>query len=227
MPKIYLSPAYHKWNPCAVYGCDETTHNNEYLDELEVYLKANEIDYKRGPRRVPKSNEDGTEIMIDAVTESNAYKPDIHYVSHTNAANKTVRGYRPIIYPKNNADGEKLAQIITKYRREIYDGPITINRREDLYELYATNSVAYYEEHVFHDNTEDAVWFHNNMRKIAEQTAKGFCEYFGMEFKNPYDTKETENEGKEEKDTIAQKEKGILDFLKALLNVLTRFFKNN
>ena len=32
MPKVYLSPAYHYWNPCAVAGCDETTHNNLYLD---------------------------------------------------------------------------------------------------------------------------------------------------------------------------------------------------
>ena len=28
MPKIYLSPAYHRCNPCAISGCDETTHNN-------------------------------------------------------------------------------------------------------------------------------------------------------------------------------------------------------
>ena len=38
MPKVYLSPAYHYWNPCAVAGCDETTHNNLYLDVLEPYL---------------------------------------------------------------------------------------------------------------------------------------------------------------------------------------------
>ena len=50
MPKIYLSPAYHKWNPCAISGGDETTHNNQYLDELEVYLKACGIEYKRGTR---------------------------------------------------------------------------------------------------------------------------------------------------------------------------------
>ena len=38
MPKVYLSPAYHYWNPCAVAGCDETTHNNLYLDVLEPML---------------------------------------------------------------------------------------------------------------------------------------------------------------------------------------------
>ena len=48
MPKVYLSPAYHYWNPCAVAGCDETTHNNLYLDVLEPYLAACGIQYKRG-----------------------------------------------------------------------------------------------------------------------------------------------------------------------------------
>lgn len=186
MPKIYLSPAYHKWNPCAISGCDEVTHNNKYLDELEVYLKANGIEYKRGPRRTPKSNEDGTALMKAAVKESNTYKPDIHYVSHTNAANGTVRGYRPIIYPTGNAAGEKLAAIMVKHRKVIYNQPINIKRRDDLYELSQTNAVAYYEEHVFHDNKADAQWFHDNMRKIAEATCKGFCEYFCIAYKDPY-----------------------------------------
>lgn len=186
MPKIYLSPPYHKWNPCAVTGCDETTHNNLYLDELEVYLKANNIDYKRGPRRIPKSDEDGTALMIKAVKESNAYAPDIHYVSHTNASNSTVKGYRPIIYP-GYSEAERLAGIITEKRKEIYGGPITINKSTELYELYATSAIAYYEEHIFHDNNEDANWFHNNMRKIAEQTCKAFCQYFDISYKDPYE----------------------------------------
>ena len=189
MPKIYLSPAYHKWNPCAVSGCDETTHNNLYLDELEVYLTACGIDYKRGKRRIAGSNEAGTEIMVNAVKESNAYAPDIHYVSHTNAANGSVRGYRPIIYP-GYSSAEKLADIIIKHRKEIYDMPINLSRRTDLYELYATTSIAYYEEHVFHDNKEDANWFHANLRKIAEHTCKAFCEYFKIPFVDPYEKAE-------------------------------------
>lgn len=60
MPKVYLSPAYHYWNPCAVAGCDETTHNNLYLDVLEPYLAACGIQYKRGPRRTPSPVRTGT-----------------------------------------------------------------------------------------------------------------------------------------------------------------------
>ena len=63
MPKVYLSPAYHRFNPCAVEGCDETTHNNLYLDALEPFLTACGIDRQRGPRRTPKSEEDGTALM--------------------------------------------------------------------------------------------------------------------------------------------------------------------
>ena len=82
MPKVYLSPAYHYWNPCAVAGCDETTHNNLYLDVLEPYLAACGIQYKRGPRRTPKSGEDGDALMLQAVRESDAWGADVHYVSH-------------------------------------------------------------------------------------------------------------------------------------------------
>jgi hypothetical protein len=188
MPKIYLSPAYHKWNPCSIDGCDETTHNNLYLDELEVFLKACSIEYKRGPRRTPKSDEDNNAYLKRAVKESNSFAPDIHYVSHTNASNSTVRGYRPMIYP-GYEKAEKLAELIIAKRKEIYNQPVTLNKRTDLYELYATNSIAYYEEHVFHDNREDAQWFHNNMRKIAEQTCKAFCQYFSIPFVNPYEEK--------------------------------------
>lgn len=74
-------------------GCDETTHNNLYLDVLEPYLAACGIQYKRGPRRTPKSGEDGDALMLQAVRESDAWGADVHYVSHTNAANGGVRGY--------------------------------------------------------------------------------------------------------------------------------------
>ena len=195
MPKIYLSPAYHKWNPCAIQGCDETTHNNLYLDELEPYLKACGIEFKRGVRRTPKSSEDGDALMLRAISESNAYKPDIHYVSHTNAYNGTVRGYRPMIFT-GSKNGERLAQILIKYRKEIYSEPISLNTNTTLAELKNTVATAYYEEHIFHDNAEDAKWFHNNLRAIARQSAKGFCEYFGIAFVDPYEKKEEATQGK-------------------------------
>ena len=181
MAKVYLSPAYHWFNPCSIAGCDETTHNNLYLDEIEVFLKACGIETKRGPRRVPKSNEDGTELMKQAVAESNAWGADIHYASHTNASSN-----------KGSTRGEKLAECMLKYRKEVYTGPITLNRRTDLYELSAPTAVSFYEEHVFHDNPEDAKWFHAHMRDVARSAAQGMCDHFGISFVDPYAVQDTD-----------------------------------
>ena len=189
MPKVYNSPAYHKFNPCAIDGCDETTHNNLYLDELERFQKACGIEYKRGTRRVPKSNEDGTELMKKAVAESDAWNADLHYVSHTNASSNTVgggtvRGYRPIIYT-GSKKGKQIAECIIAERKKIYDQRIILNERTDLYELRVPKATSFYEEHVFHDNMDDAQWFHNNLTNIARATCKGMCKYFGIPFVEP------------------------------------------
>ena len=191
MAKVYLSPPYHWYNKCAVAGCDENTHNNEYLDELEVYLHACGIETKRGYRRPPyDSTTDGDELMKLAVKESNEWGADVHYISHTNAsADGEARGYRPMIYPGSEG-GEKLAVLMIAERAEIYDQPITLVKRSDLYELRVPYAVSYYEEHVFHDNKEDAQWFHDNMRRIAESAARGLCRYFGLVFVDPYAKKE-------------------------------------
>lgn len=185
-PKVYLSAPYHLYNKCAISGCDENTHNNEYLDELEVYLEACGIETKRGYRRPPKdSTTDGDELMFAAVRESDAWGADVHYISHTNAYNGKVRGYRPMIYP-GSVKGKKLAQFMIAERKKIYDQPISLVERSDLYELRVPVAASYYEEHIFHDNKADAQWFHDNMRKIAESAARGLCSYFGIPFVDPY-----------------------------------------
>ena len=185
-PKVYLSAPYHYYNKCAISGCDENTHNNEYLDELVAYLDACGIAWKRGYRRAPNDGSlNGDELMKKAVAESNAWGADVHYISHTNAFNGTVRGYRPMIYTGSKG-GEKLAKIMVAKRKEIYDQPISLTRRTDLYELNAPVAVSYYEEHVFHDNKADAKWFHENLRAIAANAAQGLCEYFGIPFVDPY-----------------------------------------
>lgn len=188
MPKVYLSAPYHWYNKCAVAGCDENTHNNEYLDELEVYLHACGIETMRGYRRPPyDSTTDGNELMKLAVKESNEWGADIYYVSHTNGFDGTVRGCRPMIYPGSEG-GKKLAKLMIAYREKIYQ-PISLIERGDLYELSETYAVAFYEEHVFHDNEEDAKWFHDNMRHIAECTARAMCDYFAVPFVDPYAVK--------------------------------------
>lgn len=195
MPKVYLSPAMHRQNECCYprpdgKQCYEALENNEYIDILEPVLNRCGIETKRGYRRTPMNNEDGDKIMKQNVAESNAWGADVHYVSHTNAANGTVKGYRPI-YFTGSAKGKKLAEIMVKYRKQIYPYSVVLNNRTDLYELKNTNAVAFYEEHVFHDNLEDATWFHTHMNEIAESAAKGLCEYFGIPYVAPAATPST------------------------------------
>ena len=189
MPKVYLSPAMHRQNECCYprpdgKQCYEALENNEYIDILEPVLNRCGIETKRGYRRTPMNNEDGNKIMKQNVAESNAWGADVHYISHTNGANGTVKGYRPI-YFTGSAKGKKLAEIMVKYRKQIYPYSVVLNNRTDLYELKNTNAVAFYEEHVFHDNLEDATWFHTHMNEIAESAAKGLCEYFGIPYVAP------------------------------------------
>ena len=189
MPKVYLSPAMHRQNECCYprpdgKQCYEALENNEYIDILEPVLNRCGIETKRGYRRTPMNNEDGDKIMRQNVAESNAWGADVHYISHTNGANGTVKGYRPI-YFTGSAKGKKLAEIMVKYRKQIYPYNVVLNNRTDLYELKNTNAVAFYEEHVFHDNLEDATWFHTHMNEIAESAAKGLCEYFGIPYVAP------------------------------------------
>lgn len=189
MPKVYLSPAMHRQNECCYprpdgKQCYEALENNEYIDILEPVLNRCGIETKRGYRRTPMNNEDGDKIMRQNVAESNAWGADVHYISHTNGANGTVKGYRPI-YFTGSTKGKKLAEIMVKYRKQIYPYSVILNNRTDLYELKNTNAVAFYEEHVFHDNLEDATWFHTHMNEIAESAAKGLCEYFGIPYVAP------------------------------------------
>lgn len=195
MPKVYLSPAMHRQNECCYprpdgKQCYEALENNEYIDILEPVLNRCEIETKRGYRRTPMNNDDGDKIMRQNVAESNAWGADVHYISHTNGANGTVKGYRPI-YFTGSAKGKKLAEIMVKYRKQIYPYSVVLNNRTDLYELKNTNAVAFYEEHVFHDNLEDATWFHTHMNEIAESAAKGLCEYFGIPYVAPAATPST------------------------------------
>ena len=192
MPKVYLSPAMHRQNECCYprpdgKQCYEALENNEYIDILEPVLNRCGIETKRGYRRTPMNNDDGNKIMRQNVAESNAWGADVHYISHTNGADGTVKGYRPI-YFTGSAKGKKLAEIMVKYRKQIYPYSVVLNNRTDLYELKNTNAVAFYEEHVFHDNLEDATWFHTHMNEIAESAAKGLCEYFGIPYVAPVAT---------------------------------------
>ena len=188
-PKVYLSPAMHRANPC-VYPrpdgkqCYEALENNEYIDILEPILNRCGIETKRGYRRTPMNSDNGDAIMKQNVRESDAWGADVHYVSHTNGSadgKGNSRGCFPMYYTYSK-NGKKLGEIMVKYRKQIYPRTVKLVANSKWYELYKPKAVSYYEEHVFHDNMEDATWFHTHMKEIAESAAKGLCEYFGIPY---------------------------------------------
>ena len=191
-PKVYLSPAMHRANPC-VYPrpdgkqCYEALENNEYIDILEPILNRCGIATKRGYRRTPMNGDNGDAIMKQNVRESDAWGADVHYVSHTNGSadgKGNSRGCHPMYYTYSK-NGKKLGQIMVKYRKQIYPRTVKLVARSNLYELRVPKAVSFYEEHVFHDNMDDATWFHTHMSEIAESAAKGLCEYFGIPYVEP------------------------------------------
>lgn len=186
-PKVYLSPAMHMANPC-VYPredgqqCYEALENNEYIDILEPILNRCGIATKRGYRRTPMNSDNGNDIMKQNVRESDAWGADVHYVSHTNgSANGKAQGCHPMYYTYSK-NGKKLGQIMVKYRKQIYPRTVKLVASSKWYELYKPKAISFYEEHVFHDNMEDATWFHTHMKEIAESAAKGLCEWFGIPY---------------------------------------------
>lgn len=188
-PKVYLSPAMHMANPC-VYPrpdgkqCYEALENNEYIDILEPILNRCGIETKRGYRRTPMNGDNGDAIMKQNVRESDAWGADVHYVSHTNGSadgKGNSRGCFPMYYTYSK-NGKKLGQIMVKYRKQIYPRTVKLVARSGLYELRVPKAVSFYEEHVFHDNMDDATWFHTHMKEIAESAAKGLCEWFGIPY---------------------------------------------
>lgn len=194
-PKVYLSPAMHMANPC-VYPrpdgkqCYEALENNEYIDILEPILNRCGIATKRGYRRTPMNGDNGDAIMKQNVRESDAWGADVHYVSHTNGSadgKGNSRGCHPMYYTYSK-NGKKLGEIMVKYRKQIYPRTVKLVARSGLYELRVPKAVSYYEEHVFHDNMDDATWFHTHMKEIAESAAKGLCEWFGLPYVEPEPT---------------------------------------
>lgn len=173
--KIYLSPAAHGHdNPCSFdRNCGENVHCNLYMDELETILKACAFEVKR--------NSKGCN-MNHAISDSNAWGADLHYVAHTNAGG----GSYSLLMAYDSGKGWKYAEAIKAERAKVYGKNIQIRSNPSLGELCRTKAIAVYDELVFHDNAEDIAWLHNHFRDMAMATAKAMCNIFGVAFKDPY-----------------------------------------
>ncbi len=184
MPGIYLSPALHQYDNSCSYDkkCGENIHCAAYMDELIPYLDACGIEWKRS------NPENKGARYARTIAESNAWKPDIHFVKHTNASvGHTAKGSRIFVWP--TGDGKKIAELMLKHRKTFYPAGGRVVENTDLTEIKNTVAVCVYDELVFHDNKEDAEFLHKHLREFAEADAKALCEYFKIAFVDPYEKK--------------------------------------
>ena len=175
MPKIYLSPSVESYNAC-VFGDNEQQHSDAFIDAVIPYLDAAGITWKR--------NTSGN--AMQGVTESNAWKPDIHYAIGTNAGQKQSRYSVLYVYDTSEeSPAMQLASQIKKYRSKIYDKPIYLNQSRSMTEILRTEAPCVYDVIAFHDNKEDANFFHTHMDELAAALCHAFCDYFGVPFQTP------------------------------------------
>jgi N-acetylmuramoyl-L-alanine amidase len=177
MPKVYISPSVQTYNLCE-YGDTEKDHCQMYADILQRYFDACGITYKRNRNKT----------FQEAVAESNAWNPDIHYACHTNAYNGQTKYSVLLVYNAiATSPAFMCAEDIKNYRPQVYPNPIFVNQNRSLYEIRYSTAPCVYDEIVFHDNIDDATLFHVRMQTFAELTARGFCDYFGIPFVYPQD----------------------------------------
>lgn len=178
MPKVYLSPSMQGANVCT-FGDTEKAHCNAVMDLLEKHLTRCGIEHKRNTK---------LSVLSEIAADSNAYNPDLHFALHTNAVGGTkagtVRGHHVYYYP-SSADGKRMANLLVKNHSKMYSVAGAQNEaigNSAYTEVKKTKAIAVIEETVFHDNIDDAKWYHAHYPEVAEYCARTICEYLGVPY---------------------------------------------
>ena len=168
--KVYLSPSNQPRNMCAL-GHSEKQHCEQLVQLMLPMLHAKGIEFKVRPQ---------TGGVSDWVRESNAWGADLHVPIHTNAASGTARGTRFGFYPGRN-DSMKACQVFRDNFKKIYPLPDkVITTTYNFAEAKNPKCPSVYCETVFHDNRQDAEWFHANMSRIAQNFVESIAEILGV-----------------------------------------------
>ena len=173
--KIYLSPSCQKNNIYAYGNTNEMIECNKIADSTKTALERCGFEAKKAPKG---------QSMLQNISESNEWNPDLHITIHTNALNnKTLGGTLVMIYSmeyKNKRAGQALLNAVYPVSPGS-DYPLRAN--PSLAELNGTKAVAVYIEVEFHDTTTGAKWIIENTKTIGEAICKGVCSYFGVAYK--------------------------------------------
>lgn len=169
--KVFLSPSNQPNNKCVLGGHSEKDHCEEIAGKLKRILIAKGFECRIASP--------GT--LTQKVNESKSWGADIYIPMHTNAtANGTARGTRFGYYP-GRSDSKAACEIFKKRWSQLYPNPERVKvTTYDFSEAKNPKCPSVYCEMVFHDNLDDATWFHQNMDACAEQLSLCVADFFGV-----------------------------------------------
>lgn len=171
--KVYISPSRQFDNIYKGMKRSEAEVCAEIGKFLEYACIRNGITVKR--------NTNGT--MYQAVSDSNAFKPDIHICIHTNAGG----GKGPLVMVNSlDASHKRYANPVYYELKELIGDDIYgVRVKTNLYEIKNTTSMCIYCECEFHDDAVRAKWIVEHTEEIGEALCKGLCTGAGIKYKAP------------------------------------------
>ena len=163
--KVFLSPSHQYKNRCAL-GDSEMDHCVELAQKLAILLSQNGIESRLRNQ--------------SAISESKAFGSDLHIPMHTNAASgHKAQGARFGYYP-GRADSQKACEVFRDNFKKIYPFPDKVKSCAYTFgEAKNPECPVVYCETVFHDNKDDAEWFHANMDAIAQNFTESIIQLLG------------------------------------------------
>ena len=180
MPNIYLSPedrASNTYAPSALWN-GKPTNEKEQMGRCADLLETALTRCGFTVRNVQRGN------MYDRVRESNDWPAALHIALHTNGFNGKASGTRVHCYPSE--ESRRIGRLIQDRIAPLSPGgPDKLVESAGLYELRATHMPAVLPEFGFHDEPEEAQWLIDSMARIAEETCKAVCEFFGAAYVEP------------------------------------------
>ena len=114
------------------------------------------------------------------MNEATAWGSQLHVPIHTNAATTFARGTRFGYYP-GRSDSAAACNIFKKHWVKLYPNPAKVKTTTyTFFEARTPKMPSVYVELIFHDNKEDAAWFHQYMDAAAKTLVDAIADYFGV-----------------------------------------------
>lgn len=179
MSTVFLSPSLQVNNPYVTGNGSEADFMRRLSDAMIPGLLRLGVPFE--------STEEG-DTLLDAINESNAYRPTLHVALHSNAAPDAFSGQfqgPEIYYYRDSAGGKRAAESIAEYLAQIYPYSNTVQlipTDQELAELVRTTAPSVFIEVAYHDNPQDAQWIEGNIPAIADAIVHGIADYFALPY---------------------------------------------